>query len=65
MTTALGIQHRLTTGYYPQANYLDERWNQTLKNSFVKFIDGKPQEYDKFLPEIAYGYNTAIQEVHM
>ena len=65
MTTALGIQHRLTTVYHPQANGLDERWNQTLKNSIVKFINGKPQEWDKFLPEIAYSYNTAVQEVRM
>ena len=61
---ALGIQHSLTTTYHPQANGLDERYNQTLKNSIVKFIDGKPEEWDKFLPEIAYRYNTAVQEVH-
>ena len=27
------IKHRLTTAYHPQANGLDERYNQTLINS--------------------------------
>ena len=65
MMDALGIQHRLTTTYHPQANGLDERYNQTLKKIIVKFIDGKPEEWAKFLPEIAYSYNTAVQEVYM
>ena len=65
LTTTLGIQHRLTTAYHPQANGLDKRWNQTLKNTIVKFIDGKPDEWDKLLPEICYSYNTAVQEVRI
>ena len=62
MMNVLGIQHRLTTTYHPQANGLDERYNQTLKKFIVKFIDGKSEEWDNFLPEIAYSYNTAVQE---
>lgn len=63
MMTALGIKHRLTTTYHPQANGLDERWNQTLITTIVKFIAGKPEEWDEFPPEIANSYNTAVQEV--
>ena len=31
------IKYRLTTAYHPQANGLDERYNQTLINSLSKF----------------------------
>ena len=31
-----GIDHRLTTAYHPQANGLDERYNQTLVNALSK-----------------------------
>ena len=30
---SMGIDHRLTTAYHPQANGLDECFNQTLKNA--------------------------------
>ena len=35
------IDHRLTTAYHPQANGLDERFNQTLVNSLnlLKMIE--------------------------
>ena len=31
------IDHRLTTAYHPQANGLDEQYNQTLTNCLAKF----------------------------
>ena len=37
MMEKFGIKHRLTTAYYPQANGLDERFNQTLVNSLSKY----------------------------
>ena len=58
---AFGIEHRLTTAYHPQANGLDERFNQTLVNTIVKFTGEKRDTWDEMLPEVVYGYNTSVQ----
>jgi len=57
-----GIKHRLTTTYHPQAIGLDERFNQTLSNTIVKFAREERCSWDEKLPEIVYSYNTAVQE---
>lgn len=62
LTSILGIKHRLTTAYHPQANGLDERYNQTLTHMIIKFVGGKKDEWDVKLPELVYAYNTAVQE---
>ena len=59
-----GIEHRLTTPYHPQANGLDERLNQTLMNAVAKYAREDRDAWDEKLPEIVYGYNTAVQ-VHI
>ena len=59
---AFGIDHRLTTAYHPQANGLDERYNQTLVNSLSKFAQEDRQMWDVKLGEVVYAYNTAVQE---
>ena len=57
-----GIKHRLTTAYHPQANGLDERFNQTLVNSLAKFVQDDRDTWDQHLQEVVYAYNTAVQE---
>ena len=59
---AVGIEHRLTTAYYPQANGLDERFNQTLINSLTKFAHDNRDTWDENLGEVVYSYSTAVQE---
>ena len=57
-----GIKHRLTTCYHPQANGLDERYNQTLVNALAKYAQDNRATWDSNLKEIVYAYNTAVQE---
>ena len=58
----LGIDHRLTTAYYPQANGLDERYNQTLVNSLAKFCQTNRDTWDENLGAVVYAYNTSVQD---
>lgn len=58
----LGIEHRMTTAYHPQANGLDERLNQTLVNSLSKFVQDDRDTWDARVLEVVYAYNTAVQE---
>lgn len=59
---SMGIDHRLTTAYHPQANGLDERFNQTLKNAITKYSHDHRDEWDVKLGELVYAYNTSFQE---
>jgi len=53
-----GIKHRLMTAYHPQANGLDERFNQTLTNSPAKFSQVNRDSWDEQLAAVVY---SAVQ----
>ena len=42
-----------------QANGLDERFNQTLQNMLVKYVEQKKNEWEKFLDTCVFAYNTS------
>ena len=48
--------------FFPQANGLDERYNQTLQNMLVKYATDKRDEWDDYLDTCVYAYNTSVQE---
>ena len=58
----LNIKHILTTAYHPQANGLDERFNQTLQGMLVKFIEEKKDSWEEYLNTCVFAYNTARHE---
>ena len=61
LMTILNIKHRLTTAYHPQANGLDERYNQTLVNSLAKCVQDNREKWDESLEAVVYSYNSAVQ----
>jgi hypothetical protein len=58
----LNIKRHFITPYHPQANGLDERWNQTLKQMLVKYCAEQKEEWDSLLDPCVFAYNTAKHE---
>ena len=58
------IDHCLTTAYHPQANDLDEQFNQTLSNAIVKFSQMQRDTWDERIPEMVHAYSTSVKQVH-
>ena len=56
----LDIEHRLTSPNHPQANGLDERFNQTISRALAKLAADCHSEWEYYLSEVVYGYNSAI-----
>ena len=42
-----------------QANGLDERFNQTLQNVLVKYVNQRKEHWEEFLDTCVFAYNTA------
>ena len=45
-----------------QANELDERWNQTLKNMIVNYVSSRKELWDEYLDACVFAYNTSRHE---
>ena len=59
----LDVGHRITTPYYPQANGLAERYNQTLKTALKAYCDEKPGTWDWYIGGVTFAYNTSLNAV--
>jgi transposase InsO family protein len=57
----LGIVHRLTPPYTPQANPV-ERTNKTLKTMVAQFCEADQKKWDAHLPELMFALNTSRHE---
>jgi len=53
------ITHTTVPPYYPQANPV-ERVNQILKTMMISFIEQDHREWDKYLSEFRFAYNTTF-----
>ncbi|XP_077271912.1 uncharacterized protein LOC143902676 [Temnothorax americanus] len=53
-----GITHTTVPPYHLQANPV-KRVNRTLKTMIVSFIERDHREWDKYLPQFRFTYNTA------
>jgi transposase InsO family protein len=57
----LGIVHRLTPPYTPQANPV-ERTNKTQKTMVAQFCEADQKKWDARLPELMFALNTSRHE---
>lgn len=57
----MGISHRLTPPYTPQANPV-ERTNKTLKTMIAQFCENDHRKWDTHLPSLTFAINTAKHE---
>ena len=58
----LGIDHRRTTACHPQSNGQTERYNQTLCNSLVKYLNDEQDNWDDFIDPVLLAYQTSVHK---
>ena len=58
----LGIDHRRTTAYHPQSKGQTERYNQTLCNSLVKYLNDEQDNWDDFIDPVLLAYRTSVHK---
>ena len=58
----LKIEHRVCTAYHPQSYGQTERFNQSLCNSLVKYVNDNQDNWDDYIDPILMAYRTAIHK---
>ncbi|KAJ8651374.1 hypothetical protein O0I10_013106 [Lichtheimia ornata] len=58
----IGVDHRLSTPYHPQANGLAERWVQSAVMIIRKSVDGTSKDWDYFVPATQLALNNKISK---
>jgi hypothetical protein len=64
MTKSCGIEHRLSTKYYPQGRGLAERSVQTATRTIKKCLDGEKAEWDRYVPIVQFYINAKVAALH-
>jgi transposase InsO family protein len=60
---AVGVEHRRTTAYNPQANGRCERFNKTLKHLLMKLMNNQRHTWEDQLGAALLAYNNALSDV--
>ena len=58
----MGIQKTRTTAYHPQGDGQVERQNRTLQEILSTFVAEHPNDWDLFVDQAVYAYNTSCHE---
>jgi len=54
-----GIKRQYATAYYPQTNGQVEQFNRTIKTMIAKFVNGRQDNWNVYLPAFLYAYRTS------
>jgi len=54
-----GIKRQYAMAYHPQTNRQVERFNRMLKTMIAKFVNGRQDNWDVYLPAFLYTYRTS------
>jgi len=57
------IKHHMTTAFNPACNGITERANKTLGIALAMYCHSYPTNWDKLLPRITFGLNTAVNDI--
>jgi len=57
-----GIKRQYATAYHPQTNRQVEWFNRTLKTMIAKFVNGRQDNWDVYLPAFLYAYRTSLHK---
>ena len=58
----MGVKKSRTTAYHPHGNGLVERRNRTLHERLSNFVSDHSGDWDQWLDQAVFAYNTSIQE---
>ena len=58
----LGIPKTRTTPYHPQSDGMVERFNRTLQNGLLMFVNQNNTDWDKHVPFLLMAYRSATHE---
>ena len=62
LCSLMKIDKLRTTAYHPQCNGEVERLNQTLKGMLTCFVDKRHDDWDEYLPQCTFAYNTQVHD---
>jgi len=54
-----GIKRQYVMAYHPQTNWQVEWFNRMLKAMIIKFVNGRQDNWDIYLPAFLYAYRTS------
>ena len=55
------MTHTIIPPYHAQANPV-ERVNRTMKTMITSYLENNHRDWDLYVLELTYAYNTAVQE---
>ena len=58
----MGVQCNITSAYHPQSNSFHERFNQTLQQQLLKYVNDEQNDWDLHLDASLFSYRVSRQD---